>query len=147
MNIRKATLGDARKIAENNVLLAKESENMEIDYKDTLNGVKAMINDYTKGFYLVAEEKNNIIGQIMVTYEWSDWRGKNIWWLQSIYVRKQFRKKGIMKTLFEKVKQMAIENNVIILRLYVYKNNKNAIRVYEKIGMENIPYYIYQMYL
>ena len=76
MLIRKAISKDAEKIARNNVLLAKESENTDIEYEKTLEGVKSLINDEMKGFYLVAEENGEIIGQVMVTYEWSDWRAK-----------------------------------------------------------------------
>jgi len=76
MLIRKAISKDAEKIARNNVLLAKESENTDIEYEKTLEGVKSLINDEMKGFYLVAEENGEVIGQVMVTYEWSDWRAK-----------------------------------------------------------------------
>lgn len=143
MLIRKASLDDAEKIAKNNVMLALESENMEIEYETTLKGVKTLIKNGGKGFYIVAEYGGIIIGQLMVTYEWSDWRGADIWWLQSIYVNKEWRRKGVMKGLIEEVKRMAGERGVCELRLYVYRNNENAIRAYEKIGMKKLPYYIF----
>jgi len=97
MQIRKASLDDAEKIAKNNVMLALESENMEIEYETTLEGIKTLIKNDEKGFYIVAEDGGSIIGQLMVTYEWSDWRGEDIWWLQSIYVNKEWRRKGVMR--------------------------------------------------
>lgn len=143
MQIRKASLDDAEKIAKNNVMLALESENMEIEYETTLEGIKTLIKNDEKGFYIVAEDGGSIIGQLMVTYEWSDWRGEDIWWLQSIYVNKEWRRKGVMNGLIEEVKIMAEENGIHELRLYVHKDNENAIKAYEKIGMRKLPYYIF----
>ncbi len=132
MKIRVALPEDAEKIAANNVLLARKSEGKSIQYETTLRGVEEVIDDENKGFYIVAEENGEIIGQTMVTYEWSDWRGKQIWWLQSIYVRKEYRKKGVMKAIINEIIKMAKEKNVFMLRLYVYKKNKIAMKAYEK---------------
>lgn len=144
MNIRFATLNDAETIAKNSVLLAKESEDLDVTLNETLNGVKGILNDPVKGFYLVAENKDNIVGELMITYEWSDWRGKNMWWIQSAYVKKPFRKKGIFKQLVEEVKKLAKENNVDIIRLYVHNENKNAMKVYDRIGMKKC-YTVYEV--
>ena len=83
----------------------------------------------------------------MITYEWSDWRAKQIWWLQSIYVRKEWRRKGVMKAMISEIKKMALSKNVIALRLYVHKENIKAKNAYEKIGMQKAPYDIYEMRL
>ncbi len=147
MLIRKAISKDAEKIARNNVLLAKESENTDIEYEKTLEGVKSLINDEMKGFYLVAEENGEIIGQVMVTYEWSDWRAKQIWWLQSIYVEKKWRRKEIMKALLNEIEQIAASKGIVALRLYVHERNAEAIKAYENIGMKKAPYIIYEMKL
>jgi len=143
MIIRMASMDDAKKIARNNVILALESENMEIEYEKTLKGVAAVIEDGGKGFYLVAEEGGSVIGQLMVTYGWSDWRGEDIWWLQSVYVNREWRRKGMMKKLIGEVKKMAGERGVHSLRLYVHHDNENAIKAYEKTGMEKLPYFIF----
>lgn len=143
MNIRFATLNDAETIAKNSVLLAKESEDLDVTLNETLNGVKGILNDPVKGFYLVAEDKGDIIGELMITYEWSDWRGKNMWWIQSAYVDKTWRKKGVFKQLVEEVKKLAKENNVDIIRLYVHNENKNAMKVYDRIGMKKC-YTVYE---
>jgi len=144
MLLRMACMEDAEKIARNNIMLAMESENLRINYEDTLKGVRQIIKHREKGFYLVAEENNEIIGQVMVTYEWSDWRGMDIWWLQSIYVNKEWRREGIMKMLMEKIKKMA-GNNVFALRLYLHESNENAIEAYKKVGMKKMPYFIFSM--
>jgi len=135
MLIRKANINDAESIADHNILLAKESEGLNISKEEALNGVKGILNDLGKGFYIVAEHDNKIIGELMITFEWSDWRGKNMWWIQSVYVKKAWRKKGIFRILVEEIKKLAKENNVDIIRLYVHNHNKNAMKVYEKLGM------------
>ena len=84
MLIRNAVLSDADIIAENNILLAQDSENVTIKHETVLEGVKAIIADEHKEFYLVVENHNEIIGQMMITFEWSDWQNKTIWWSQSM---------------------------------------------------------------
>jgi GNAT superfamily N-acetyltransferase len=147
MKIRNAILKDSKSIAENNLLLAKESEDINIEYKTVLEGVKNIITDKQKGIYLIAEENNKIIGQIMITYEWSDWQNKNIWWLQSIYIPKSWRKKGVFKKLLKTIKERAIKNKVDTLRLYVYSNNINAKKVYNQVKMIKKSYDFYQIIL
>jgi len=145
MKIRIATMNDAETIARNNVMLAEESEGMKINFEETLEGVKKVIEDGQRGFYMVAEEGGEIAGQLMITYEWSDWRAKQIWWLQSIYVKKKWRRKGVMKMLIKEITKMAEENGVALLRLYVHEKNENAITAYEKVGMKRAPYLVYEM--
>jgi GNAT superfamily N-acetyltransferase len=147
MIVRYADISDAEMITRNNVLLAKESENVSVDYVTVSKGVKALLSDKTKGFYIIAEEANTIIGQMMVTFEWSDWYNKNIWWLQSVYVVRSWRKKGVFKKLFGDISMIARKNNVDVLRLYVYDKNSKAKEVYSTIGMKKKPYTIYQKLL
>jgi len=147
MKIRYANLDDTEKITRNNVLLARESEKLTIEYKTVFAGVKALLSDQTKGFYLVVEEDNNIIGQMMITFEWSDWHNKNVWWLQSVYVHESWRRKGVFTQLFEAIKKTARENNVDVLRLYVYDSNSKAKETYIASEMQEKSYSIYQMSL
>ena len=144
MRIRLADLEDVEQMAQNNILLAKESEGASVDYSISLSAVKAVISDKNKGFYVVAEENNQVVGQLMVTYEWSDWRNKMMWWIQSVYIKKDYRRKGVFKMLFGMVEEMARKNSVSVIRLYVHSENRDAARVYERIGMEKTPYLIYQ---
>ncbi len=144
MLIRNAVLSDAEIIAENNILLAQGSENITIKHETVLEGVKAIINDKQKGFYLVVENRNKIIGQMMITFEWSDWQNKTIWWLQSVYVHKAWRQKGIFTQLLKTIKQRASKHNVDVLRLYVRKDNEKARKAYQRVKMIKEPYDIYQ---
>jgi len=121
MLIRFARIDDAEKIAKNNVALAIESEGAKIDYEITFEGVKEVIKDENKGFYIVAEENGEIIGQLMVTYEWSDWKAEMIWWLQSIYVKPEWRRKGVMKAMLKKVLEIGRKKEVRRFRLYVHE--------------------------
>jgi GNAT superfamily N-acetyltransferase len=142
MIIRKATIQDAKIIAENNISLAFETENRKMDKSTVQNGVKAVFSDRQNGFYLVAENENNIIGQLFITQEWSDWRNAAIWWMHRIYVKKPWRKKGVLTSLLLKMKQMAIEEEVYALRLYAFNKNEKAIAIYKKLGFTNTSFII-----
>ena len=80
----------------------------------------------------------------MITTEWSDWRNKAIWWIQSVYVVNSFRKKGVFKQLFNTIKNRANENNIDTLRLYVHEDNLLAKKAYEKIKMSKQPYEFFE---
>jgi len=134
MKIRMATKEDAKAITSQNIALAKESENIILNTETVLAGVKALLSDKKKGFYLVAEENNIIVGQVMITVEWSDWRNKPIWWVQSVYIQKDSRKKKVFTQLLAYVRQKACRQGVAFLRLYAHKDNISALDVYEKIG-------------
>lgn len=146
IKIRKAELRDVKIIAEFNARVAKETENKTLDPETALLGAKAIIKDPHKGFYLVAEMKGEIVGQLMVTNEWSDWRNKLFLWIQSVYVREDCRKQGIFSALFHYLKDMArYKKNVAGLRLYVEKSNDIAHKVYEELGMVIPSYDIYEL--
>ena len=145
MLVRMAVGADAETIAKNNVVLAQESETVSLQYKTVLAGVNAVLFDKNKGFYLVAEEDHNVIGQVMITFEWSDWQNQTMWWLQSVYIDPKWRKKGVFTTLFNDIKKQASRENIKILRLYVNTENKKAIHAYRHLGMEKKSSYIYQL--
>jgi GNAT superfamily N-acetyltransferase len=145
MKIRTATREDAEAITEQNISLAKESENILLKPTIVLAGVKALLSDKNKGFYLVAEDNGTIVGQLMITVEWSDWRNKPIWWIQSVYVQKEWRKKGVFTKLLDHIQKKACLQGVAFLRLYAHKNNRSALLVYEKIGWDQEPYLFYHL--
>ena len=146
IKIRKAELRDVKIIAEFNARIAKETENLTLDPETALLGAKAIIKDPHKGFYLVAEMKGEIVGQLMVTNEWSDWRNKLFLWIQSVYVREDYRKQGIFSALFHYLKDIArYKKNVAGLKLYVEKSNDIAHKVYEELGMVIPSYDIYEL--
>lgn len=147
MRIRNAGLEDAEVIARFNVLLAKESEDIELEYRTVLKGVRTLLLDQRKGFYLVALDEGVVVGQVMVTFEWSDWHDRNVWWIQSVYVDKGSRRTGVFKELFEELWVRATKEGVAKLRLYAHNANRKAIEVYRRLGMEKAPYGMYQMEL
>jgi GNAT superfamily N-acetyltransferase len=145
MKIRIANIGDAEAITAQNISLAKESENIILSSETVFAGVKALLSDKKKGFYLVAEENGTIVGQLMITVEWSDWRNKPIWWVQSVYVSKEWRKKGVFTQLLDYIRLKARKQGVAFLRLYAHKNNRSAMRVYEKVGWRREPYVFHHL--
>jgi GNAT superfamily N-acetyltransferase len=142
MKIRPAVLSDAPTIAEFNLRLIRETETWTPDAATVKAGVLALLNDSGKGLYFVAESPaGEVIGQLMITHEWSDWRNGNIWWIQSVYVHADFRGQGIFQALFADVEERArAAREVCRLRLYVEKHNERARRAYLKLGMEETPY-------
>ncbi|MHA2431193.1 MAG: GNAT family N-acetyltransferase [Promethearchaeota archaeon] len=144
MNILIAIITDAETISENNVEMAKETEDINLSYTVTLNGVKNLINDKNKGFYLLAKKNDEIIGQLMITYEWSDWRNKMIWWIQSVYIKPTYRKQGVFHALYTRVKKLADNHGINLLRLYVHRHNQLAISVYNSIGMKKTSYQLFE---
>ena len=149
--IRKAKLEDLEEILNFNIKMAKETEGKIIEKNVVREGVKTMLNNNLKGFYLVAEKSNDskiLCGQLMVTFEWSDWNNKNIWWIQNVYVDKKCRNKKVFSQLYRNaVKMASSEKNVVGLRLHVEKHNDSAKQVYESLGMKKTPYEIYEIYL
>jgi ribosomal protein S18 acetylase RimI-like enzyme len=98
-----------------------------------------------QGFYLIAESDGQPVGCLMVTYEWSDWRNKVFWWIQSVYVLPDFRGRGLYKALYADVRRRAAEDGGVCgFRLYVEKENLKAQRVYEHLGMHEAPYLMYE---
>lgn len=144
MKIREATIQDAEIIAQNNNLMAVETEGKELEWDIIFNGVKAVINDANKGFYLVVEDEGKVAANLMITFEWSDWRNSTIWWIQSVYVVKEYRRKGLYKALYEETKKRAKEAGVKVIRLYVEQENKVAQKTYENLGMQHSYYYMYE---
>ena len=145
MQIRKATTKDISVITDHNILLALESEDEVLNPTIVKQGVKSLLSHPEKGFYLVAEQENAIIGQLMITFEWSDWRNIDIWWIQSVYISKKYRKKGIFTALFDEIKKRAEKEHIPLLRLYVHKENTAAQYVYEKRKMIKGTYLFYEI--
>jgi GNAT superfamily N-acetyltransferase len=146
--VREAKLEDLEKIVAFNIQMAKETEGKILEKNIVREGVKAVLNNKIKGFYLMAEDnKTNkkLVGQLMITFEWSDWRNKNFWWIQSVYVDQKYRNKKVFSQLFRTVTKMALsQKSVCGLRLYTGKNNYSAKQVYESLGMKKTLYEIYE---
>jgi ribosomal protein S18 acetylase RimI-like enzyme len=145
VTIRDASPGDAQVIADFNSRIASETEGMNLSMELVTTGVEALLADRSKGRYWVAEAGGRIIGQIMVTYEWSDWRNGMIWWIQSVYVHGDYRRSGVFSALYRHVESNARQDpEVCGIRLYVERGNERAQRTYESLGMGMTDYLVMQ---
>lgn len=145
MNIRLATADDADSLIEFNQAMALETEGKRLESSILRNGVEAVFGDAEKGFYVVAVIENTIAGGLMITREWSDWRNGWWWWIQSVYIRPEFRGQKIYAKLYNFVKaRAAYAGDVCGFRLYVENDNSRAQRVYERVGMEASHYLMYE---
>jgi GNAT superfamily N-acetyltransferase len=146
MKICKASLADALVIAGFNARMAWETERRRLALARVKRGVTALLRDPAKGIYFVAEVDGEIAGQLLITYEWSDWRNGNFWWIQSVYVAPEHRQRGVFRALFEHVHRLAkSRKGVCGLRLYMHAENRRARRTYERLGMENSDYEVFEM--
>ncbi len=135
---------DIRAIAQFQVDMALESEGTVLDIETVLPGVTAAMNDPQKGTYIVARIDGEPISSLMLTREWSDWTNRWYWWIQSVFVKPEFRGKGAYRAMYERIKEMAKENGVTQIRLYVDKTNYRAQEVYKKVGMDECHYLMYE---
>jgi len=145
ISIRQATIDDIDTIVCFNKAMAMETEGLELPHQRLKDGVMSALRDVSKGFYVVAECNNKVIGQTMITYEWSDWRNGVFWWIQSVYVIPEHRKSGVFRYIFEHIQQIAANTpKVCGFRLYVEKNNIQAKHAYRSLGMKKSHYELYE---
>ena len=144
IKIREAVKSDITTIAKNNQALAYETENTNLNLDIITSGVSNALNR-EDCHYFVAEINKMVVGQTLITYEWSDWRNGLIWWMQSVFVLFNFRKQGVYRNLFNHIENLARNNpKVKALRLYVIKNNQSGIKTYEALGMKDSGYIVYE---
>ena len=124
--------------------MAMESEGTMLDMDRLTLGVSSAINDEQKGIYLVARANDTPIGSLMLTREWSDWNNQWYWWIQSVYVMPEYRKKGVYKAMYATLKDMAQENGVSQIRLYADRTNLSAQQVYQRLGMRESHYLMFE---
>jgi ribosomal protein S18 acetylase RimI-like enzyme len=147
VTIRQACPEDATIIVEFNRRLAEESEGKTLDPALLRPGVAAALADPLKASYFLACDGDRVLGQMMITLEWSDWRNGWFWWIQSVYVRPEARRRGVFRALFEHVQQAARDDpNVIGLRLYVEHENHPAQATYRRMGMATTGYLVLEKY-
>jgi GNAT superfamily N-acetyltransferase len=147
IRIRKATLADIDTVCDFNRLLAKESEGKDLDLSLLRPGVTAVLGDPHKGRYFIAEDDGLIVGQLAITYEWSDWRNTWFWWIQSVYVIPDGRRRGVFRSLYAFVEETAqSEGNVNGIRLYVERENQAAHATYQKLGLDWAGYLVMEKY-
>lgn len=146
ITIRRAKLADLEMLVGFNVAMARETEDKGLDVARLSAGVRALLNDESLGFYLVADLGGRPVGQLMITTEWSDWRNAHFWWLQSVYVVPECRRQGVFRSLYNHVVRQAQEaGNVCGLRLYVERANERAQQVYADLGMSQSHYDMFEV--
>jgi ribosomal protein S18 acetylase RimI-like enzyme len=142
VSVRSAAIDDLKTIVDFNARMARETENLELDRAVLTRGVRAALMDPHKALYFVAETDGSIVGQLMITREWSDWRDGDIWWIQSVYVAEPARRGGVFRALFTHVEGLARRQGVVAVRLYVEHRNAVAQATYERLGMHRSHYVI-----
>lgn len=147
LSIRPATLADAAALCAWNAAMARETEGLELDVAVVERGVRAVFEQPQRGFYLVAERDGEAVGGLLVTFEWSDWRNGDYWWIQSVYVVPAARRAGVFRALYAAVAQRARAAKAASLRLYVEAENGQAQAAYERLGMRCCHYAMYEQVL
>lgn len=148
MHIRPAAPADVESIAAFNCRLALESEHKRLNPVTVRAGVAALLADAAHGRYFLAVEGAQIAGQLLITYEWSDWRNGQFWWIQSVYVAPSYRRRNVFTSLFAHVRALAEQRgDVCGLRLYVDNDNSRAIATYAARGLEPTSYGIMELAL
>jgi ribosomal protein S18 acetylase RimI-like enzyme len=155
VSIRPATAADVDTIVAFNAAMALETEHKRLDPAVLTRGVRQAIADAQRCAYFVAEidgrvwngapVPDRIVGQTMVTYEWSDWRDGWFWWIQSVYVHPEFRRRGVFRALYRHVRELArARPDVCGLRLYVEQHNARAHATYRRLGMVPSGHVVYE---
>lgn len=145
IHVRAAHADDLHSLVAFNAAMAAETENKMLDPVELRAGVAVVLAQSARGFYLVAEIDGFVAGCLMVTFEWSDWRNGDWWWLQSVYVVPKYRRSGIFRALYARVEELATaRTDVVGLRLYVERDNASAQQTYASLGMREEPYRLYR---
>jgi GNAT superfamily N-acetyltransferase len=145
MQIRPATEEDRFLIAGFQLEMAKETENVDLDSEIVNNGVMSVFQDPHKGKYIVAENDGKVIASLLLTYEWSDWRNSVVLWIQSVFVVPEMRGQGVFKSLYKFVRKIANDDKSVSgIRLYVDKSNNDAMKVYNRVGMNGEHYGVFE---
>lgn len=146
ITVRPATLGDVEFLVQGNARMALETESKTLDPGRLRAGVRAVFDDPARGFYLIAEIDGQPAGQMMITYEWSDWRNGNFWWIQSVYTLPDSRGRGVFKALYAHVDSLAKQESLVCgLRLYVESHNQRAQEAYLACGMGKAIYRMFEV--
>lgn len=165
VRIREAVPADAERIVSFNAAMARETEGRELDAERLRRGVAALLEHPDRGRYFVAEPIDSVatgqagaapaplgagvaasdpVAQLMITFEWSDWRNGTVWWIQSVYVAPGWRRRGVYGALHRDVRRRARESGAVGLRLYVDEDNATARAVYRALGMKPSRYSLFE---
>lgn len=145
--IRRGRLEDLERLVSFSQAMALETEGRRLESDRLKRGTRALLNSTIHGFFLVAEQSqtNQVVGQLMITYEWSDWRNASFWWIQSVYVEPAWRRRGVFRKMHAKVIEHAkADPGVCGVRLYVESENSVAQDVYRRVGLKPSPYSVFE---
>lgn len=146
ITVRPAVAADTAIIADFNCRLAQESEDKPLDRDTVVAGVATMFESTDHGRYYIAEIDDVIVGQLLITYEWSDWRNGLFWWIQSVYVVSEHRRRGVFSRLYQTISDMAREDGTVCgIRLYVEEENGRARDTYLSRGMSMTGYEVMEI--
>jgi ribosomal protein S18 acetylase RimI-like enzyme len=145
MRIRLATPADAAALTEFNAAMALETEAKELLPEVVGAGVQSLLANPASGFYVIADEGGRAVASLMITREWSDWRNGSFWWIQSVYVRPEWRRRGVYKRLYRHIQELAAQDpSVCGFRLYVERENGRAQATYRALGMKETRYLVFE---
>jgi len=144
LHVRPAGVEDLESLVLGNLALAEESERLRLDAETLRQGIRALLESRAPGRYFVAELEGRAVGQLLTTFEWSDWRNRMVWWIQSVYVVPDARGRGVLRTLYDTARREALEAGAAGLRLYVDTTNVRAQAVYAALGMNGDHYRVFE---
>ena len=145
MIIRKATTADLESLVDFQLLMARETEEIVLNKSTVNKGVLAVLNDETKGSYYITEIDSKVVGSLLTTFEWSDWRNGTVLWIQSVYILPKYRRKGIYRSMYSFLKEKVLnDENLKGIRLYADKSNYPAQKTYESLGMSPDHYVTFE---
>jgi ribosomal protein S18 acetylase RimI-like enzyme len=145
MIVRKATTADIESLVDFQLLMARETEEIVLNKTTVTKGVLAVLNDETKGSYYVTEIDDKVVGSLLTTFEWSDWRNGTVLWIQSVYVLPEYRRKGIYRSMYSFLKEKVLnDENLKGIRLYADKSNYPAQKTYKSLGMSPDHYVTFE---
>ena len=145
-SIRRATAKDTATLAHFNIAMARETEDHALDAETVQAGVAKLFDSPQHGFYLVVESEGAVVGSLMITHEWSDWRNVLFWWIESVYVPVEYRRSGVFSELYRHITELAKESSEVCgVRLYVEGENTPAQRTYSALGMNHKNYQVMEV--
>jgi GNAT superfamily N-acetyltransferase len=142
--VRSAIPADIPLLLAWNTAMAWETERKRLDSTILERGISGVFEQSQRGLYLIAERDGVAVGSLLVTYEWSDWRCGDFWWIQSVYVAPNARRGGVFRALYAEVERRARAAGVVGLRLYVETENLRAQATYADLGMQQCHYLMYE---
>ena len=141
---RPAGAQDLEWLIAGNLALAEETERMRLDEETLRRGIRALLESRAPGRYWVAELDGRVVGQLLITFEWSDWRNRMVWWIQSVFVVPDARGRDVLRTLYNTARREALAAGAGGLRLYVDTTNLRAQAAYAALGMNGDHYRVFE---